>query len=265
VWDKGYNASQGREYDILLGYRNMDELREVMASVASRVTKDDVLDLPPKLYGKRYHELGPTQKRLYEQLRDDFIAELDNGVVDASLAIVRLLRFQQIVCGYLPNEDGEMIQLDDGGSRLALLGETLEGLGHKAIIWARFREDINRICDMLGDRAVRYDGAVSEDEAALAKEQFQKGDAQFFVGNPAKGATGLTLHAARTVVYYSNSFKLVDRLQSEDRAHRIGQEHPVNYIDLVCPGTVDEHIVEALRKKNDIATALTGDELKDWI
>jgi SNF2 family DNA or RNA helicase len=89
--------------------------------------------------------------------------------------------------------------------------------------------------------------------------------AKFFVGNPQAGATGITLHAARTVIYYSNSFNLVDRLQSEDRAHRIGQEHPVQYIDLVASGTVDEHIVKSLRNKFDIATQITGDTLKEWL
>jgi SNF2 family DNA or RNA helicase len=86
-----------------------------------------------------------------------------------------------------------------------------------------------------------------------------------FVSNPQAGATGLTLTQAQTVIYYSNSFKLVDRLQSEDRAHRIGQEHPVNYIDLVAGGTVDEKIVRSLRDKWDVAAQITGDELKDWL
>jgi len=106
---------------------------------------------------------------------------------------------------------------------------------------------------------------VDDDARARSKENFQKGDAEFFIANAAAGATGLTLHAARTVVYYSNSFKLVDRLQSEDRAHRIGQEHPVNYIDLVAPNTIDTHIVTALRNKFDIANQITGDQMKDWI
>ena len=119
--------------------------------------------------------------------------------------------------------------------------------------------------ERLGDRAVRYDGQTSDDERAEAKRAFQAGEKQFFVGNPAAGATGLTLHKARTVIYASNSFKLTDRLQSEDRAHRIGQEHPVAYIDLVAPGTVDEHIMKALRNKLDISSLLTGDDIKDWI
>ena len=88
---------------------------------------------------------------------------------------------------------------------------------------------------------------------------------RFLIGNPAKGKEGHDLYAARTVIYYSNSFNLIDRLQSEDRAHRIGQEHPVNYIDLVANGTVDEHIIGALRDKFNIASQITGDKMREWL
>ncbi len=254
-------------FDQLLEYKNIAELHETLRWVGSRKTKDEVLDLPPKLYSKRYIELTKEQQRLYDSLVDTFEAELESGaIVEAPLAIVRLLRLQQIICGYIATEADEPIEMIPGKNpRLDELLSVTDGLGHKAIIWGRFRKDIDLIMEALGDKAVRYDGAVDEMDRARAKEEFQKGDAQFFVANPAAGATGLTLHAARTVIYYSNSFKMVDRLQSEDRAHRIGQEHPVNYIDLVAPGTIDEHIVGALRSKFDIATQITGDRVKEWI
>lgn len=255
-------------YDQLLDYKNIDELNGALRRVGSRKTKDEVLDLPPKLFTKRYVELTKEQKSLYDQLRDECEIELESGnIVEAPLAIVRMLRLQQIICGYVASEADEPIEMIGGKNpRLELLvDDILPNLGHKAIIWARFTKDIDLIMDALGDKAVRYDGQVDEDDRALAKDDFQKGDAEFFIANAAAGATGLTLHAARTVVYYSNSFKLVDRLQSEDRAHRIGQEHPVNYIDLVAPNTIDTHIVGALRNKFDIANQITGDALKDWI
>lgn len=261
--EEGYDPG----YDKLLEYKNIDELEQYLRRVGSRKTKDEVLDLPPKLYSKRWIELTPAQRRVYDDLMNEFMAELDNGdIVEAPLAIVRLLRMQQVVCGYVATEADEPIQLiGDKNPRMDELEDYCSNLGHKAIIWSRFRKDIDLTMERLGDRAVRYDGAVSENDRARAKEEFQKGDAEFFVGNPAAGATGLTLHAARTVIYYSNSFKLVDRLQSEDRAHRIGQEHPVNYVDFVAPSTIDEHVVSSLRSKFDIATQITGDRVKEWI
>jgi len=88
---------------------------------------------------------------------------------------------------------------------------------------------------------------------------------RFFVGNPRTGGYGLTLTAADTVIYYSNSFDLEVRLQSEDRAHRIGQTRSVTYVDLISPGTVDEKIVKALRGKINIATEVFGEEFKEWL
>jgi SNF2 family DNA or RNA helicase len=149
---------------------------------------------------------------------------------------------------------------------LALVEELRDLLPHKAIFWGRFNNDIDLMMDVLGERAVRYDGTVDEDARARAKDDFQKGDAQWFVAKQQSAGEGLTLHAAKTAVYYSNTFRLLDRLQSEDRPHRIGMDdNPVNYIDLIAEDTVDEHIIKNLRLKRDIAATLTGDELGEWI
>lgn len=260
-----------RNFPVCVAYRNANILSEKLATYGSRLTKDEVLDLPPKLYSKRYFTLTPAQNRLYQQLRDDMIAELDSGEeLTAILAIVRLIRLQQVTCGYLPSSDGEDARLRDiigPNPRLDLLAETCEPLGHKAIIWCRFRRDIEKIMahPVFMNRSVRIDGSVTGEARGEAIDRFQQGGVQFLVANPAAISTGVTLHAARTVIYYSNSFNLTHRLQSEDRAHRIGQKHPVHYIDLVCPGTVDMRIVEALRKKVELASVITGDTLREWL
>ena len=87
----------------------------------------------------------------------------------------------------------------------------------------------------------------------------------YFVGQPRTGGYGLTLTEAKTVVYYSNNFDLEIRLQSEDRAHRIGQTSKVTYIDMMADDTVDEKIVESLRNKVNIATEIMGEDLRQWI
>ena len=267
--DHGYDPG----FDRLIEYKNIDQLKAMVESVGSRVLKEDVLDLPPKLYSRRYFTLSKEQAELYLKIRDQYEAELASGAfVDANLAIVRLLRLQQIISGYVGTDDEEEpTQLIDG--RNPLLDEiesTCQGLYHQGIIWCRFTKTIDQLMDRLGDAAVRYDGSLSEDEAERSKLMFQAGDAQWFIGNAQKGATGLTLIQAKSVLYAENSFKYVDRVQSEDRAHRIGQEDPVNYIDFEArlPGgaqTVARHIINNLRGKQDIASKITGDELRDWI
>ena len=107
------------------------------------------------------------------------------------------------------------------------------------------------------------DPKVRQEQIALFQEE--KGPARFFVGNAQTGGYGITLTAANTVIYYSNNYDLEKRLQSEDRAHRIGQKKSVTYVDLICEETVDEKIVKALRKKINIASEVLGEELRSWI
>jgi SNF2 family DNA or RNA helicase len=195
--------------------------------------------------------------------------ELEMGIITAPLAIVRLLRFQQIICGYLPksDDDNTLHDIPGGNPRLDLLAEICNDLPHKTIIWARFRRDIQLISQhkSIKNRCEIADGSVTGPARSEALDRFQKRDVQFLVANPAAIGIGVTLHAAQTVIYYNNSFKLSERLQSEDRAHRIGLLHPVHYIDLVAAGTVDIRIIESLQRKVNLAAQITGDTLRDWI
>ncbi len=230
-------------YDELLGYKNLEELAEWLKQISDRHLKDDVLDLPPKLYSKRYVSLSAVQQTIYDELRSEMMYEFEDGaVVTAEMPLKRLLRLQQIICGYVPVDTEEPVRLLGAKNpRIDAMEEIRDETHHKTIVWARFREDINQLMDLFGTRAVRYDGLVDDDQAERNKWEFQNGDAQWFIGTAQKGGPGLTLHKAKTVVYYSNSFRLIDRLQSEDRAHRAGMdEHPVNYIDIICPETVDQ-------------------------
>jgi SNF2 family DNA or RNA helicase len=122
------------------------------------------------------------------------------------------------------------------------------------------------IMDALADhKPVRYDGQVTDDERERAKNEFQKGDARYFVGKPQSGATGLTLHAAKSVHYYTNSYNYGHRAQSEDRAHRIGLKHPVLYVDYIANRTVDEDIIRNLRKKLKQAQYLLDDAPREGL
>ena len=262
---------RARKFMKCVAYRNLDELAELLAEASSRVVKAEVLDLPDKLYKKIYVELTPDQRSLYKQIKEEFLVELHSGDrIEAPLMLTRMLRFQQILSGYIPNEDGELLYLPEN-PRLRVLLDTLEDIQEgKVIIFSRFTSDIEQIVAALNKKeetAVHYYGATSIEERQDAKDRFQDPDSpiRFFVGNPAACATGLTLTQARTVVYYANDFNLEYRLQSEDRAHRIGQKHAVTYIDLVARGTIDTHIVQALRNKLNIAQVVQGDNVKDWI
>ena len=90
-------------------------------------------------------------------------------------------------------------------------------------------------------------------------------DTRFFVGNAHAGGIGLTLTAASTMIYYSNDFSLETRVQSEDRAHRIGQRQNVLYIDIEALNTIDKQVIDALRQKKNLADLITGDRVAEWL
>lgn len=254
----------------VVGYRRLDELKEKIDRFAFRVTKDECLDLPDKLYTKREVELTDAQAQAYNQMKAMALAQIGGGLVSTVNALTQIMRLHQIVCGHVKMDDGQIVELPN--KRIEELLAVVEESDGKMIIWANYRHDIEAIKLALakeyGMNAVgTYYGDTDDDERRRVLEEFQKPDSEmrFFVGNPKTGGYGLTLTAASIVVYYSNSFDLEVRLQSEDRAHRIGQTKNVTYIDLICPRTVDEKIVQALKDKIDIATQVMGEEIKQWL
>ena len=254
----------------VVGYRRLDELKEKLDRFSFRVTKEECLDLPDKLYVKREVDLTDEQKRAYLQMKSMALSQFKEGVTSTVNALTQLMRLHQIVCGHVKLDNGEVIELPN--NRIGELLSVVEETDGKIIIWANYRHDIEAIKLALskeyGMNSVgMYYGDTDDDERKRVLEEFQKPNSEmrFFVGNPSTGGYGLTLTAAHTMVYYSNSFDLEKRLQSEDRAHRIGQTKNVTYIDLIAVGTVDEKIVKALRDKIDIATQVMGEDFKQWL
>jgi SNF2 family DNA or RNA helicase len=157
-------------------------------------------------------------------------------------------------------------------NRINELLNILEEVDGKVIIWAVYRHDIKEITNVLSERYGKDsvesffgDTADSDRQDIVSRFQDRESSLRFFVGNPRTGGYGLTLTASNTVVYYSNSYDLEIRLQSEDRAHRISQTKKVTYIDLISDGTIDEFIVKNLRGKINLATKVLGEELKKWL
>lgn len=243
----------GFQQRVITGYKHQDEIQERLAGIAFIVKKEDCLDLPEKQYVIREIELGTEQRKLYDQLRDELYIELEGETITVALAIVKLLRLQQISNGFISDNDN-IQELAGSNPRLEALKDICEQTDGKIIIWARFRHDINLIMKELGKAAVRYDGATDTKQRIENIKLFKEDPSvRFFVGNPQAGGMGLNLTVATTVVYFSNSFDADIRWQSEDRAHRIGQTSRVTYIDIVARNTVDRQLLSSLRRKKNIA------------
>jgi SNF2 family DNA or RNA helicase len=260
----------GRQVEIVVGYRNLGELSEKIKPFSYRVLKDDCLDLPPKTYTKRIIELSDEQKKVYKTMKEKAIAFLNGKMVSTATVITQLMRLHQITCGHFTSDDGDVQEIKN--NRIDQLMEILEEVEGKAVIWAHYRYDIKKIVEAISKKygensVVTYYGDTSTDDRqkAITKIQDKDSSVRFIVGTPQTGGYGITLTGASTMIYYSNGYDLEKRQQSEARIDRIGQEKPMTYIDIIAEGTVDDKIVQSLRKKVNIATEIMGEELKDWI
>ena len=260
---------QGRAIQVVDKFQNLGELSNQLKGFSYRVLKEDCLDLPDKIYMKRQINLTPDQRKLYEQMRKEALATLNGKRVTTVNALTQLMRLHQITCGHFTADDGTTQKISN--NRIDELMDVLEETEGKAIIWAHYQYDITNIIKEVTKvhgpgSIVDYYGLTPQEERQGNIKKFQQDNkCRFIVGTPQTGGYGITLTAANTVIYYSNGYDLEKRLQSEDRAHRIGQKKSVTYVDILADETVDEKIVKSLRKKINIASEVLGEELKSWI
>ena len=227
----------GRSIQVVHQFRNLDELSDSIKSFSYRVLKEDCLDLPPKIFMEREIELSKEQEKVYEQMRKEATAFLNGKRVSTMTVLTQLMRLQQITCGHFTADDGTIQDIKN--NRIDELMDVLDEVEGKAIIWGHFQRDVETIFKAIEKEygpgsAVHYYGKTLPEQRDYAIDAFQKGKARFFVGTPATGGYGLTLTAANTVIYYSNGYDLEKRMQSEDRAHRIGSKSAVTYINLIA-------------------------------
>jgi SNF2 family DNA or RNA helicase len=260
----------GRSVQIVVGYRNLDELSERIEKFSYRVLKEDCLDLPSYSFTKRIIQLSKEQKKIYDSMKQLALAQLGDKLMTTATALVQLMRLHQITCGHFKSDDGTTQKIKN--ERLDALMDILSEVENKAVIWAHYKYDIEIIVEAIKkeygpDSYVTYYGdtpsEIRQNNIKLFQDENSK--VRFLIGTPQTGGYGITLTAGNVMIYYSNGYDLEKRTQSEARINRAGQKRKMTYIDIIAEDTVDEKIVDALRKKIDIASKVMGEELKDWI
>jgi len=316
----------GREvkvyYEEIIAYKNLGKLRQLIKPYSFRVHKDQCLDLPPKVFERRYVQLNDEQKKAYKQMRDEMLIDFKHAIEDnennlsetfvieykqkrselsddellafflgsdelqrvtASNGAVKRMRLHQITGGYLQDESKEWINVGKTNPKMEELKKVLEEVSGKVIIWAWFRKEIDEIVNIIasiyGEKSVvKYYGGMDNNTKTYAvdsfqdKERLENGDVidkpsqvRFFVGNTDSAGIGITLTKADYMVYYSQNFKLEARLQSEDRAYRIGHKGTVVYIDLVAEKTVDVDLLNNQKLLRAIANYVTDGAIDNTI
>lgn len=269
---KNRDGEVTREFSKPNGFKHLDELKSLVKTFSTRVLKRDCLDLPPKVYQVREVLQTEEQRRIIHSLKEKAIAILSNErIVTAPMVIAQMMKIHQVACGFI--RDDQKVDHPIANKKYDELMTVLDETTGKVLIWCRYRHNIEQIIQMLakeyGPRSlVHYYGGTTDDERPEMVRKFkEEADCRFFVGNPAVGKYGLTLTQSSTSIYFSNSFLLEDRTQSEDRIHRIGQgADKVTYVDLVTKGSIDEKVIQNLKEKREIANEIVGgpDDWKRW-
>lgn len=270
-----YAVMGGYDNKQIMGYDKLEELIEAVSPYIYQVTKKEMLDLPPKVYcADRVVELTKEQKSIYRDLSKGF-ARVGDTAVDISNILERMLRQQQCASGFYV-EYQEQIKPDGRvkkvGTDVAIPGKNpkieellavLEDSPGSAIVWCRFQWEVKAAYDAICKRfpeeeAVMYYGGMKMANRAESKDKFESYQAKYLIGTAASGGIGIDLLAASHVIYLSNTFNLEDRLQSEDRAHRSGQDKTVTYTNIIADKTVDTLIIESMDAKKDLADWVQG-------
>lgn len=259
----------GRMVPIVVGYRDVEQLQKLIAPYSFRVRLEDCYDLPPSVYTIRDVPLTVEQRRIYDELKTFSTAQLGKERhVTATIVISKLLRLHQVLCGHtVDTETGVFETIPE--KRTAELISLLEEYDGKAIIWCSYDHDVRKVSEALAAafkvKVARFWGgnqATREEEEKMFKTQK---DCPYMVATPDAGKFGRTWDMANLVVYYSSTNDLEKRSQSEERPKGVDKTFPIQYVDLIARGTVEEKIIQAIRAKIDIATIINGDNYREWL
>lgn len=262
-----YAVMGGFDNKQIIAYRDLDKLVQKEHSIAYRVTKDEALDLPEQTFHTQYITMSGKDKQLYDRIKRDSFAELENGgQITAPTVLTKLLRLQQFTGGFIQADEGSRPEFIFRGKLNALediLDDYVLSAGKKLVIFCRFRPEIDLIGMTLSKKKIRYAsiyGDIKIENRGAIVADFQKNpETKVFLAQIDTAGLGITLTAADTCVYYSVNFNYAAYSQSLARIHRIGQKNRCTYIHLVVEHSIDEMILKALARKEDLAKTVVDD------
>jgi len=261
----------GRTFQEIVDYQNLDMLSQKIYKNSIRHTKADCLDLPPKIYQKINIEWEKSDREIYDELSKEFITSVGDSILTASNALAKMSKLRQLCGGWFYDSDGDTVKINakNKNPKLETLMSIVKDASAPVIVWCCFRSDINNVedaMDEIGASRITIAGKVDKDERFTAADLYQKGGIDVAICQTDTAQYGLTLTAASTAIFYSQSWSVENRLQAEDRCHRIGQNDKCHYIDLVMKDSIDGSISEILKSKKKIADSVIDNKtMKDLL
>ena len=249
--------------DWVLRKDSKEKIAAKIAASSFQARKEECLTLPPLLRVRINVDMAPIQAKSYKQMEDQFITFVNGSACIAELAITKSLRLQQLVTGFVNNDDGAP-ELFDENPRLEALEELLESLvpTEKVLVWCNFKEQYRMIGEMLTKNKIKHvflTGEQTTKQQNESEKSFNEDpEVRVLVGHPKSAGIGVDFIEASSMVYYSRSFSLEDNIQSEARNYRGGSEkHPkITRYDLVAKDTIDEVILDALDRKENVGKTI---------
>ena len=239
-------------------------IANALSQHAVQARKEECIDLPPLHRIPVHVELGADQRKAYDMMKKEYVAEVSGKVITAEFAMTKTLRMQQILAGFIPyeGEEKQETQWCKEIPRLKALEDLLEAIGgQKTIVWTNFKPTYKRIGDLCSSldllpEFITGDQSASEKQQAL--DNFCRGTSNVLIANPAAGGAGINITEAKYAIYYTRNYSLEQFLQSEARNYRAGStmHSSVTHYHLVATGTLDEVIADALLAKQSVADAV---------
>lgn len=269
-WDKNAGMNKLKYFPNWVPRADAEaRLQQKIQNKVSIAKKEECLDLPPLIEKEIIVEMSQQQKRVYDQMKQDFIAYLNDSACVATLAITKALRLQQIVSGFMQTDKGETIFFDNC-PRIVALEDCLEDLlanDQKIIIWAVFKQNyfmLQKVCEKLKVNYSMLTGDIQDKEKQISRFRTEK-DVPIMIAHPGAGGIGVNLIEAAYSIVYSRGFSFEFEEQSKARNYRGGSEmhNKITRMHLITENSIDRLIHTALAKKLDLSNKILT--LKDYL
>jgi len=241
-------------FDMIVGYKNLEDLTERVNPFTMLVETEKVLDLPPVRHIERSIPMPKGFAKFYTEFEDEMLAEYGDDLLIANNKLIHALRLHQLTSGYFISKENKHVEVLS--PKLDELMNVLDEIGGEpVVVFTRFRHDVELISKALVKAKITYKVLVG---GKHEHEEWQAGDGQVLIANLSAGSAGVNLDRARYAIYYSLGHSRTDYDQSLYRIRRDGSDRSkfIVYYHLIMENTVDEEIRTAMKGKGQVSDYL---------
>ena len=234
----------------IVGYRNLEQLAQRMNLLTHEVKMSDTdIELPPVSHIRRSCEI--EDRKGYDDLCEEMIAQVDDGTITASNALVKLLRLQQWTSGVVVDDDG--VERMTGTEKRGLLEDLLEDLprDRPVVVFCNFIRSLDIVAEVVTKSGRKFGEISGRRKDLTANSEFPP-DIDVLAVQYQAGGVGIDLTRANYAICYDHTWNMGNNDQAMARVHRPGQVHPTFIYHLIVENTIDDVVVRALERKRDV-------------